>query len=63
MCRSSREGYPNASFVEDLVPVLGKWGKGDEKGGGHQDIDSYYGGLVLQTDIGSVKAWQQRVRM
>jgi hypothetical protein len=46
------------------VPVLGKWwGKGDEKGVGHQDIDSYYGDLVSQADNGLVKTWQQRVRM
>ena len=60
MYRSSGEGY--SSFVE-LVPVLGKWGKGDEKGVGHQDIDSYYGDLVSQVDSGLVKTWQQRVRM
>jgi hypothetical protein len=61
MYRSSGEGY--SSFV-DLVPVLRKWwGKGDEKGVGHQDIDSYYGDLVSQADNGLVKGWQQRVRM
>jgi hypothetical protein len=48
--------------LEDLVPVLGKWGKGDEKGVGHQVIDSYYGDLMSQADNGLVKAWQQRVR-
>ena len=57
MYRSSGEGY--SSFVE-LVPVLGKWGKGDEKGVGHQVIDSYYGDLVSLADNGSVKASQQR---
>ena len=62
MFRPSSEGYPDASFV-DLVPVLGKWGKGDEKGVGHQDIDSYYGDLVYQADNDLVKSWQQRVRM
>ena len=62
MCRSSSEGYDGAGFV-DLVPVqVGKWGKGDEKGVGHQDIDSYYGDLVSQADNGLVKTWQQRVR-
>jgi hypothetical protein len=58
----SSEGYPDASLV-GLVPVLGKWGKGDEKGVGHQAIGSYYGDLVSQADNGLVKAWQQRVRM
>jgi hypothetical protein len=38
-------------------------GKGDEKGVGHQDIDTYYVGFVLQADIGLVKVWQQRVHM
>jgi hypothetical protein len=54
MYQSSSEGYPDASFV-DLVPVLGKWGKGDEKGVGHQVIDSYYGDLTSQADSGLVK--------
>jgi hypothetical protein len=45
-----------------LVPVLGKWGKGDEKGVGHQAIGSYNGDLVSQADNGLVKVWQQRVR-
>ncbi len=58
----SGEGYSDAPLA-DLVPVLGKWGKGDEKGVGHQDIDFYYGDLKSQADNGLVKAWQQRVRM
>ena len=57
MYQSSGEGYSDASFV-DLVPVLGKWGKGDEKGVGHQVIDTYCVGLVLRADISLVKAWQ-----
>ena len=49
--------------LADLVPVLGKWGKGDEKGVGHQAIDSYYGDLMSQADSGLVNTWQQRVCM
>ena len=55
MCRSSSEGYDGAGFV-DLVPVqVGKWGKGDEKGVGHQVVDSYCANLMSRADDGLVK--------